>query len=224
MAKITLKNVTLSYFYGFEPKEEKNKKTGAVERYVRSTDCLLDKDEHAALIKEIRAEMKRVTPIDSDTGKPVIVPADRKCLKNGEIKDEDTGEVTPLKPEYANCMIFRAAVSSRKNADSVPDVPVVGQRKVLDPKTKKLSFPRLTEKEIFSGCKADVIADIYWLKGTDEYPARISASLEAVRLRAIGTAFGRQAIDADEAFEDDIEDDDEDGFGGDTSEDDDDDI
>lgn len=83
-------------------------------------------------------------------------------------------------------------------------------------------FPRLSGSEasklFYSGAFFDVIIRIYGYDGKGENPDRINASLEAIKFKKHGDAFGSKPVDADSMFDEEDDDDlDDDLTGGSSS-------
>lgn len=230
--EVKLKGVRISYAHLFKPQERRNDKKELV-GYNFSLNALIPKNtpEGKAMIQVIKdamAEAKKGKWGDS----PPRLPSERLCLRDGEPIDPDTQEFDenensvpgtgvrkPLYDGYAGMFYLSAnrGVSIEDwEKDRKNPLQLLGPRKTAIINGKP-AFPRLKESDgmLYSGCYADVIVRIYGYDSEDN-PARINASLEAVKFVRHGEAFGARQIDADSAFD---EEDDEDGddIGGPTS-------
>lgn len=196
---IQLKNVRLSFANLFDVKINRNPKTKEIDSYTYECVFLLDKVEHKDKIEEIKLAQREVIsgmwPSD-----PPTITAERRCMQDGEIVDPDTGEKKPRYEGYAG-KVFVTARQRVDGPDSPCPVQLLGPQKGPDGK-----FPRLTKGSglLYSGCYVDAIIRIYAYNGAKhENPHRVNASLEAVKFRAHGEAFGKGApVDADSMFED----------------------
>lgn len=90
-------------------------------------------------------------------------------------------------------------------------IRIIGPRKRPDGRFADLD--ESSEFAPYSGCYANVIVRVYAFS-SDDFPARINASLEAVQFRRHGEPFGAAALDVDNAF-DEVEGDDD--MGGEAS-------
>jgi hypothetical protein len=157
------------------------------------------------VVKEIQDAMKDAMAARWGDNAPKI-PAERRCFRDGEPKDVDSGEREALYDGYEG-MCFLSANKGVANPDVDNPVILIDSRKGPDGK-----FPRLRKADgkLYSGCYADVIVRIYGFDGGKlNVPNRVNASLEAVKFVKHGDAFGARPVDADRAFD---EEDAEDGF------------
>lgn len=200
--EVKIKDVRLSFFKGFRGQPRRNDKTKEIIGWNYSTNFLLDKVTDADKIKTIRDAMIAVKNAKWPGGKKNFAP-DKKCLRNGDVLDEDTGKLVPFADGYKGMMYVSAnrAVEIDENGKPVGENPVafINSRKGADGK-----FPRLKERDglLYSGAYANVIIRIYALDGKGEYPDRINASLEGVQFLRHGERFGATPLDADSAFDD----------------------
>jgi len=129
MAKISLKNVRLSFPSLFQ----KATFEGTETKY--EATLLLDKDQHADVIKAIQAEMKSGIKEKLDGSK---LGADKLCLKDGEDSDYDG---------YANTWSLKAANTKR---------PLVIDRD-KSPLTED-------DNRIYSGCYVNASVELWYQK------------------------------------------------------------
>ena len=196
---IQLKNVRLSFAHLFEVKVNRNKETNEIQSYTREAVFLLDKEAQKDMIEQVKLASREVIAAMWPNDAPVI-PADRRCLQDGEILNPDTGEKKARYEGYEG-MVTVTARQRYKTPDDPNTVQLLGPQRGPDGK-----FPRLKASDglLYSGCYVDAIIRIYCYNGSkDGNPHRVNASLEAVKFRAHGEAFGKGApIDADSMFED----------------------
>lgn len=188
--EVKLKDVRLSFDNLFEPQGQKSDKTGEL-AYSYNCVFLLDKDKHADQIKAIQDAMIKARDLKWP-GQEMKIPAERRCMRDGEPADPDTGVRSPLYDGYANCM-FLSAKHNVKAKDSPNPVSLIGPRKGADGK-----FPRLKPGELYGGCYVNALVRIYGYDGSrDGNPNRINCSLEVVQFKRAGDAFGAKPVDAD---------------------------
>lgn len=221
--EVKLKGVRLSFAHLFRPKEDTNE--AGVKTYSFQTVCLVPKKlpdgSENSQVKELQDAMKAALAAEWPDGS-VKVPKERKCVRDGEPMDEETGQREPLYDGYAG-MYYVAAKRGVDGPESPNPVQLLGPKKTAKKADGTPCFPRLKEADglLYSGCYADVIIRIYAYNGTKKgHPHRINASLEAVKFVRHGDAFGAQRVDADAAF-DEEEDDETGGSAGRSFEDDD---
>lgn len=207
--QITLKNVRLSFVSLFDAKVYKDKKTGEIQSYSQEVNILLDKDADKATIDKIK-EMQRAAIKARFGDNPPTIPAENRCLRDGEIVDPDTGEKKARWEGYSNKVFISASKKFKQPLDQVDPAKRV---QLLDGfKGPDGKFPRLkaSDGKLYSGVYADVIIRIYAYDGRkDENPNRVNASLEAVKFRRHGDAFGAAPVNADDLFEENEVDDDD---------------
>ena len=196
---VQLKNVRLSFAHLFDVKVNRDKKTNEIQSYTYEAVFLLDKEKQKDQIEKIKEASREVIAAMWPNDAPAI-PADRRCLQSGEVTDPDSGETKPRYEGYAG-MVTVTARQRVTNPDDKNPVQLLGPQRGPDGK-----FPRVKKGDglLYSGCYVDAIVRIYCYNGAkDGNPHRANASLEAVKFRAHGEAFGKGApIDADSMFED----------------------
>lgn len=143
-----------------------------------------------ANIKAIEAaieEVKRDTW--KDKADRIKLKADRICFVDG---DECTNEEGEVYLGYEGMKIVSASNGKR--------VPVVDRKKTPVEESDGI---------FYGGCFVDAVIRLYTVSDQDKGGNGIFASLEAVRFRRDGDAFGSAPVDVDEVF-DDLPDDDDD--------------
>lgn len=221
--EVKLKNVRGSFMHVVTPQERRND-AKQLTGYNFNGNFLvpkkIDDGSENPQVLILRDAMK--TALEGTwPGQGKKIPAERRCVRDGEPKDEDTGERAPLYEGYEGCFFVSAnrGVSIEewdliKNGKKDGPVQLLGPRKGPDGK-----FPRLKGSEaaalFYSGAFFDVIIRVYGYDGKGENPDRINASLEAIKFKRHGEAFGAKAVDADSAFDEEDDDDlDDDLTGG----------
>lgn len=226
---LTIKNVRLSFAHLFQPQEQEN--DDGEKRYTYNASCLIPKklsDGSAnPQVKEIVDAMKSAVEA-TWPGQKKVIPSERRCFRDGEPIDPDTvdesvagsGTRVPLYDGYAG-HYYLSTNRGVKAKDSPNPLQLLGPKKTAKDANGKPCFPTLTEADgmLYSGCYADVIVNIYGYDGKGKNPDRINASLEAVKFRAHGEAFGAKPVDANSLFDE--EEDDDFDTGGSAAEDDD---
>jgi hypothetical protein len=204
--EIILKDVRISFAHLFEVQENKNDK-GEVTGHSYGCIGLMDKSTtqgklNIALCNEA---MKRAKSLRwGDRADAPKIPPERRCVRDGEPVDPDTDAKSPLYDGYDGCM-FVSANRGVKSKDAKFPGLLLDSRKGADGK-----FPRLKESDgkLYSGSYADMIVRIYGFDGTaKKVPHRINASLEALKFKRHGEAFGAKQADADNMFDEESEDD-----------------
>jgi hypothetical protein len=198
--EVKLKNVRLSFDNLFEPQEQVN--DAGVKSYSYNCVFLLDKVTDAAQIKLIQDAMVQTRDL-TWPGQKKSIAADKRCLRDGEPADPDSGERAPLYDGYAGKM-YLSAKRPVKAKDSPNPVSLIGPRKTAVNSEGKPCFPRLAEKDglLYGGCFVNAVVRVYGYSGTSKgYPDRINCSLEAVQFKAHGERFGAKPIDAEKAFD-----------------------
>ena len=218
--ELVFKDVQLSFADLFTPKANKNKKTGEVESYTIESAILFDKGNpaHVEYIKEGQAAMKQAIANKWPSNPPIILPENR-CFRPGEVVDPDTNEKVARYEGYANKVVLTAR-KRLKDGDVNPvtgklivpnPVQLLGPKKTeKDPVTGKARFPILTGSEglLYSGAFVTVIVRIYAYDGTKHgNPHRVNCSLEVVKFKRHGQAFGAKPVDANSLLDDDQDDD-----------------
>jgi len=164
--QIKLTNVRLSYPVLFKPKAMEE---GQDPKY--SAAFLLDKKEHKALIAEIKTKIESLK-----AEKNLKVPADKVCLKDGELKEDVDG--------YG------------------PDVMFVNTSNKTRPTVVNRDRSPVTEDDgvVYGGCYVNAVIRL-WAQN-NSWGKRINASLEAVQFVSDGEAFGAPKVDIEEVFDD----------------------
>jgi hypothetical protein len=211
---VKLKNVRGSFLHVVKPQERRNDAkvlTGWNFNGSFLVPKKLDDGVENPQVLILRDAMK--TALEGTwPGQNKKIPAERRCVRDGEPKDEDTGERAPLYEGYEGCFFVSAnrGVSIEEwelIQAGKKDWPVqlLGPRKGPDGK-----FPRLKGADaaalFYSGAYFDVILRVYGYDGKGENPDRINASLEAIKFKRHGDAFGSKPVDADSAFDEEEDD------------------
>lgn len=214
--EVKLKNVRGSFIHLATPQENRDKKTKEITSYSYNGNFLIPKKledgSENPVIKELQEVMRRAIE-GRWPGQSKKIPADRRCLHDGEPKDPDTGEREALYDGYEGHVYISA--NQRVSIEEYEliragkkDVPVqlLGSRKGPDGK-----FPRLKGAEaaalFYSGAYFDLIIRIYGYDGSKhENPDRVNASLEAVKFKRHGQSFGTKPVDADSMFDEEEDD------------------
>lgn len=216
--RIQMKDVRGSFLHVITPQERTNDE-GKLTGYNFNANFLIPKtiDGKAnPLAIEITEAIKKAIEAKWPGQNKKIGPAER-CLIDGEPVDPDTEVRTPLYDGYAGMYVLRAAQGvtieeweeHRKNP-----VQLLGARKNADGK-----FPRLkgveAEQMFYSGAYFDVIVTIYAYDGAKRgHKSRVSASLEAVKFKRHGEAFGAAVVVPEDFFDEESDDALDDGIGG----------
>ncbi len=218
--ELVFKDVQLSFANLFVPKANKNKKTGEVESYTIEAALLFDKgrSDHVEYIKQIQAAQKQAIANEWPSNPPIIPPENR-CARPGEIVDPDTNEKIARYEGYENKIVLSAR-RRLKDGDVDPatgklivpnPVQLLGPKKTdKDPVTGKARFPILNGSEglLYSGAYVTVIVRVYPYNGTKHgNPHRVNCSLEVVKFKKHGQAFGAKPVDANSLLDDDQDDD-----------------
>ena len=187
--EIKLKEVTLSFCDSlFEAKAFGD---DADAKPYHKANFLIDKVSQKDIAVAVSNAVKGVIAAKWPTNPPKL-SADKKCFRDGEPKDEETGEPSPLYEGYAGKFFVSAA---RRQEDGPP--VMIDSRKGQDDK-----FPRLTpaDGKMYGGAVVNAIVRI-WAQD-NKWGRRVNASLEAIQFVRHGTAFGATRVDADSAFDD----------------------
>lgn len=158
---ITIKNAVLNFPSLFTLPTINGEQTN---KY--STKIILDPKEHAAVIKQITAEMETLR---SEKWKTLKLPADRLALRNGD---------DLAKEEYEGKLVLSASAKRRP-------VVVMARNGVLEPLTED-------DGKIYSGCICNVNV-AFWAQD-NQFGKRINAELLAVQWKAEGTPIGGGGI------------------------------
>ena len=162
--QVKMPNVRLSFPSLFETEWYGGKDTG---KYAAT--FILDKVEHADVIKELQAKIKALL----ETIKVKSLSADKICLKDGDTTDnareEDEGK-------------FKIKASSQRRPF------------VLD----RSKSPVTESDEVFyAGCYVNAIVNL-WAQNSKDYGKRINCGLEGVMFSEHGEPFGAPRMDVSE--------------------------
>lgn len=122
-----------------------------------------------------------IRKIEAAKNKGKALPSDKVCLRNGDDKEYDG---------YQGMMFLSAANKKRPN--------------VVDRDNTPLSED---DGKPYAGCYVDAVVRLWWQD--NKFGKRINASLEVIRFRRDGEAFGAAPVSADVLPSLDDEDDDE---------------
>jgi hypothetical protein len=193
--EVILRNVRLSYPHLFEPQERLS--DDGETRLVYSAAFLIPKEgdefkNALAVRKAMKALM--VEKYGPDETKHPRIPAERKCLRDGDEKD---GE------EYHGHWYVNANSSTKRPPT------IITNRKGKD--GKWIEAEPGGKGAPYGGCYVNAIITI-WLQDHKKYGKRLNASIESVQFRRDGEPFGAGRVDPNSRFSDDdvdvIEDDD----------------
>jgi len=165
---IKLTNVRLSYPNLFVAKASEEGKEPKF-----SASFILNKKEHAALIKHIEDKIER-TALDFFKGKKVHLP--KKCLRDGVEKEDKDG--------YGDEVMFVSASDTRR--------PVVVDRD-LTPLTKDDPRP-------YAGCFVNATVRLF-AYDHPKGGKGVSAALRAVQFVKDGDSFGAGPVKAEDEFD-----------------------
>jgi len=168
--KIQLNNVRLSFPKLFKAEGF----NGQTENAKFSAAFILDKEEHAEKIKEIKEGIKKAIAEKWPKKAPKL-PAEKIFLKDGEMKEDDYDG-------YDSGMMFINASSKKR--------PVV-----VD---KKLTPIAEDDDVIYAGCYVNATFQI-WVQDND-YGKRVNAQLRAVQFERDGEPFGAAPVEAEAEF------------------------
>lgn len=215
--RLTIKDVRGSFLHLIEPQERKND-DGKLTGYAFNGNFLIDKQidgKTNPVAEQISDAMKRAIEARWP-GQNKKVPATERCFVDGEPKDEDTGEREPLYDGYAGKYVLKAnspvTIEQWEEARKNP-VQLLGPRKGADGK-----FPRLkgsaAEELFYSGAFFDIVVSIWAYDGSKRnHKNRVSCTLEVVKFKRHGEAFGSGPVNA----EDYLDEEDDDGLDTDAS-------
>lgn len=208
--RVVLKDVRGSFMHVIKPQErtnDENKLTG----YTFNANFLIPKVVNGAanpLAVEISSAIK--TAIEAKwPGQNKKIPAAERCMADGEPIDEDTGKPAPLYDGYAGMYVVRAAQGveiADWEVDRRNPIQLLGPRKDADGK-----FPRLrgseAEKLFYSGAYFDVVVTIYAYDGAKKgHKSRVSASLDVIKFKRHGDAFGAAPVNAEDYLDEEEDD------------------
>ena len=204
--EVVLKGVRASFMNVVTPKARKSD-AGDLTGYNFESSFLIPKEDDKQ-VEMLRAAMRQALE-GRWPGQGMKIPADRRCVRDGEPKDPDTGEVSALYEGYDGCFFVscnRGVSIDEWEVQKKNPVQLLGPRKDADGKFPRMSGPEAS-KHFYSGGYYDVVIRIYGYDGSKQgNPNRINASLEAVKFKGHGEAFGMKAVDADNLFDEEPED------------------
>ena len=208
--RLTLKDVRGSFLHLLKPQERKND-DGKLTGYAFNGNFLIDKkigDATNPVAEQISAAMKKAIEARWP-GQNKKIPATERCFIDGEPKDEDSGEREPLYEGYEGKYVLKA-----NNGVSIEDweedrknpVQLLGPRKGADGK-----FPRLkgqaAEELFYSGAYYDIVVSIWAYDGTQRgHKSRVSCTLEVVKFKRHGDAFGAAQVNAEDYLDEEDDD------------------
>ena len=178
-ARVLLKNVRLSYPALWKPKAFGGKGDQGEPKF--QGNFLMDKDDKIGRrnIEKLEDAIEHVKAEKWPKGAPKLAAA-KICLR-------DSDDMEEMSDGYENCMYV-----STSNAKK----PRVLDADGLDVKEGDEGAP-------YAGCYVDAIVRV-WAQD-NEYGKRINCSLEGVKFREDGEAFGAAPVDADDFDDDDDE-------------------
>lgn len=177
-AKVLLKNVRLSYPALWKPKAFGGKGDQGEPKFQANFLMQKDDDIGEANIAKLEDAIAHVKKEKWPKGAPKLAAA-KICLKDSEDMEE-------MSDGYEGCMYVTSSSSKKP--------------RVLD--SDKLDVKEGDDEAPYAGCYVDAIVRV-WAQD-NEYGKRINCSLEGVKFRADGDAFGAAPIDPDD-FDDDDE-------------------
>lgn len=182
--QVTLTNVRLSFAHIWRAQEFDQGESKF------NANFLIDKEKQEKLILQIKDAMRKAKAAKWGDNPPKM-KLDQYCLQDGEPVDEDSGEREPLYDGYEGMMFLKASNKKRPTIVDRDNTPL----------SEDDGYP-------YAGCYVDAIVNIYGFASKNpKIKKRINASLEGIRFRKDGEAFGAKPLDAD-AFGDPIDDDD----------------
>lgn len=155
--KFQLKNVRLSFPSVFERATFE----GTPTKY--EATFLLDKKQHAETIEQIRTAIEQAIKTELKGAK---VPADKRCLKDGDEVDYDG---------YQGCMSFKAANKKRPLVIDTDKTPLTDD-----------------DNKIYGGCYVNAIVQL-WVQNNG-YGKRINANLLGMQFVKHGEPFGEKSV------------------------------
>lgn len=216
--RMTVKDVRGSFLQNLLKPQERKNDAGKLTGYNFNGNFLLPKkvaDEANPVAAEIAAAIKEVIEAKWP-GQNKKIASTERFFTDGEPKDEETGDREPLYDGYAGMWVIKANNTVEVDEweeDRKNPVQLLGPKKGKDGK-----FPRLkgqsAEELIYSGAFYDIVVSIYAYDGSKHgYKNRVSCSLEVVKFKRHGEAFGNGPVNA----EDYLDDEEDDGLEGDDS-------
>lgn len=216
--EVKLKDVRLSFVDIWEPKQGTDDAGNPTERFYVQLNGLLPKNSEwgKAQIAGMKEAMKIALEAEWGTDKanqPKIKP-DARCLRDGELIDEDTNEATARWEGYEGMMyvsankVLKATTmdEAKKLLKERHPVQILGPKKTAVDKDGNAVFPVLTEADalIYSGCVADLIISVYPYNATGKkgQSHRINATIEAIKFVRHDKPFGGGSrVNAQNAFD-----------------------
>jgi hypothetical protein len=206
--ELKLRNVRISFANLFKPQEFKDAQTGKV-RWTYNVNALIPKYLPDGSVNPQMAQCQeaiRQAIVARWGDKAPKIPAERRCFRDGEPKDPDTGQREALYDGYEGCC-FLSANKTVEGPEAPNPLVLIDSRKGPDGKFPRL---KLSDGKLYSGCVVDMIVRVYGFDGSKlRVPDRVNASLEAVKFVRHGEAFGAKPVDAESSFEEEAA---EDGF------------
>jgi len=166
-----LENVRLSFPYLFKPRSYEKDDGSKGEPQYEAT-LLMDKERHASLIAQIKADMKQIKE-----GKWPSASGVKGCLRSGDDKEDLEG--------YGDSVMFLKAKSRRK--------PVVVDRRRVDVNEES--------GVVYAGCIVNAVIS-YWCSDHPKGGKRILANLLVIQFVKDAPAFGSSAVDPDDVLDD----------------------
>lgn len=182
LGQVVLEDARLSYPHIWKP--QATVKDGKLKF---SANFLMDPDTAAGKknIKKLEAAQSAVAKEEwGEKAEKVIktIEDKRMCFRDG---DKFTNEEGDVYSGYEGVMVATAA-NERK-------FPIVARDKT--PTTE-------ADAVVYAGCYVDAVIRLYTVTGKDKGGNGIFASLEAIRFRRDGEAFGAAPVDVDDVFDD----------------------
>lgn len=204
--KVLLKDVRLSFPNLFRPQPFTDKTTGRTTHSYNAAflvpKVLADGAPNPQIV-QIANVIKRVQAGKWGDNVPRIA-ADRRCFRDGEPVDTDSGEPKPLYDGYAGHYVLSAKNPIKEGEEDRSLIQVVGPRKTAKDSRGNPIFPVLTSRDglIYPGCYVNAFVTIYAFDGSKlSVPHRVNASIEAVQFIRHGEKFGANVEDANDVFE-----------------------
>jgi hypothetical protein len=160
--QVIIQNARLSYPHIFAAKAMNQ---GDTPKF--SASFILNKKTNAATIKEIQ---KAIDALTADKFKGKKLPADKVCLRDGDLKDDEA---------YAGAFYVSASNLKRPQVVDRDKSPLVAE-----------------DDKPYGGCYVNGVIRI-WAQD-NQYGKRINASLEAVQFLKDGDRFGAPPVNLDD--------------------------
>lgn len=182
LGQVVLEDVRLSYPHIWKP--QASVKDGKLKF---SANFLMDPTTAGGKknIKRLEAAMSAVAKEEwGDKAEKIVkvIVDDRLCFREGEKFTNEEGDVYN---GYEDMMVAKGA-NERK-------FPIVKRDKTPTVESDGI---------IYAGCYVDAVIRMYTVSGKDKGGNGIFASLEAIRFRRDGEAFGAAPVDVDDVFDD----------------------